>query len=261
MHLQFRFVVFLLFFALNAEPREITILQPGTPAPLFSLPSLTHGRQNLRAFCGDTLFKPHINKTRHIVVVNFWATYCKPCQREIPELMKFAEKHNDERIKIFCISIDKEGAAVAGPFADKKKYTLPILLDPYRKTAQRYGVTALPVMFVIDEKGVIRYASLGYDDQQPVDRKLETIIASIRTGKAVPESPEGTTAQITDTTKETPSAVLSPRNRWDAIVAVECGMELEHLADSLDVQPEEIKKWYADLKKAAIALWEKGQQP
>jgi len=190
MHIQFRLAVFLLFFTLNAAPQKNTLLQTGTQAPLFSLPSLIHGRQNLRAFCGDTLFKPHVNKTRHIVVVNFWATYCKPCRREIPELIKFAEKHNDDSIKIFCISIDKEGAAVVGPFADKNKYTLPILLDPYRKTAERYGVTALPVMFVIDEKGIIRYASLGYDENQPVDIKLETIISSIRTGNQLLNPPQ-----------------------------------------------------------------------
>ena len=250
-------ILFFIIGTLQAEPPENSLLQPGTAAPTFSLPSLSHGRQNLRAFCGDTLFKPHINKTRHIVVISFWATYCKPCQREIPELMKFAEKHKDDSIKVFCISIDKEGAAAAGPFANKHKYTLPILLDPYHKTAGRYGVTALPVLFVIDERGVIKYASLGYDEKTPVDRKLETIITSIRTGTALPAA--DTAAKAETTVAETPekkATPITPKNRWDAIVAVECGMELKHLSDSLGVQAEEIKKWYADLKKAAISLWE-----
>lgn len=250
-------LVILLFIieTLQAEPPENKLLKPGVTAPTFSLPSLSHGRQNLRAFCGDTLFKPHINKTRHIVVVNFWATYCKPCQREIPELIRFSEKHKDDSIKVFCISIDKDGAAIVGPFADKQKYTLPILLDPYRKTAERYGITALPVMFVIDGKGIIRYSSFGYDEKEPVDRKLETIISSIRTGTTLPAVDTVATERTADGIPRRNNSVITPKSRWDAIVAVECGMKLEHLADSLGVQADEIKKWYADLKKAAISLW------
>lgn len=239
------------------------ILQPGTAAPTFSLPSLKQGRQSLRIYCGEKLLKPHINKTRHIVILSFWATYCKPCKKEIPELMKFAGKHEDDSIKIFCISIDKEGSSLVAPFVKESGYTLPVLLDQYRKTAERYGVQKLPALFVVDGKGAIRYSSVGYDGKEPLDKKLETIVSDIRSGRAVTTRAGNETAEAVAVEtiepgekKQAGPSMITARERWNAIVAVECGMSLEKLADSLGVQQQEIKSWYSDLKKAAITLWE-----
>ncbi|MBN1307278.1 MAG: TlpA family protein disulfide reductase [Chitinispirillaceae bacterium] len=241
------------------------LLQPGNPGPTFSLPSLSEGRVSLRFYCGDTLLKPHINNIRHIVVLSFWATYCKPCQREIPELMKFAEKHAGDSIKLFCISIDREGERIVAPFVKEKGYTLPVLLDPYRKTAERYGVASLPALFVLDERSIIRYASVGFRENDPLDVKLEGIVSDIRAGRTVTivgsvSGGESVAVEADVASATKPQRVLlTAKNRWDAIVAVECGMSLEKLADSLEVEPQVIKGWYADLKKAATKLWEKPQ--
>jgi thiol-disulfide isomerase/thioredoxin len=253
-------VILLLFVILQAAEKT-TILQPSSPAPTFSLPTLSQDRISLRVYCGEKLQKPHINNIRHIIVISFWATYCKPCKKEMPELMKFAAKHKGDSIKVFCISIDKEGASIVTPFVKEQGYTLPILLDPYRKTAERYGVRSLPALFVIDGRGIIRYSSVGYHENDPLDVKLEGIITSIRQGKEIaPNTPEqqGEMVDVENaSTQSEKTAYVLPKNRWDAIVAVECGMSLEKLADSLKVTPQDIKSWYTDLKKAAIKLWEK----
>ncbi|MBN1575232.1 MAG: TlpA family protein disulfide reductase [Chitinispirillaceae bacterium] len=251
--------------ALTVAAETPKILQPGTAGPTFSLPSLSQGRVALRLYCGDTLLKPHVNDIRHIVVMSFWATYCKPCQKEIPELMKFAEKHVGDSLKIFCISIDKEGERIVGPFIKEKGYTLPVLLDPYRKTAERYGVASLPALFVLDGRGIIRYASIGFKKNDPLDMKLEGIIGDIRSGRPVAAGAvvsQGESVAVEAAPASAPKlqrAPLTAKDRWDAIVAVECGMSLEKLADSLAVEPQVIKGWYADLKKAAMGLWEKPQ--
>ena len=244
-----------------------TVLQPPAPAPTFSLPTLAKDRISLRVFCGDTLQKPHINATRHIVVLSFWATYCKPCKKELPELMKFAKKHTTDSIKIFALSIDREGSSIVAPFVKENGITLPVLLDQYRKTAERYGVTSLPALFVIDERGIIRFSSVGFDGKEPLDEKLDVIVGDLRSGKAISRKQsaeagesvdvDAAKAASPDSTAPAEKPVLSPKDRWEAIVAVECGTALETLADSLNVSPEEIKGWYADLKKAAIGLWEK----
>jgi hypothetical protein len=177
--------------------------------------------------------------------------------------MKFAEKHSGDSIKIFCISIDKEGASMVGPFVKKMGYTLPILLDSYQKTAERYGVRSLPALFVIDGNGIIRYSTIGFNEKKPLDAKLEGIISNIRQGKTVVASssePQGESVRVAEqpaVNDTTTSSIPTAKDRWDAIVAVECGMSLDKLADSLGVTPQEIKNWYADLKKAAITLWEK----
>ena len=247
-----------------------SILQPSTAAPTFSLPAAGHDRVSLRYYCGDTLQKPHLNATRHIIVLSFWATYCKPCKKELPELMKFASRHTTDSIKVFAVSIDKEAAAIVGPYIKENNLTLTVLLDPYKKTAERYGVKSLPALFVIDRRGVIRYSSVGYNENEPLDTKLETIITDICSGRTVSvqqASVNGEAVSVDSTGRQPAGTAVSSgtvpspqpitaKDRWNAIVAVECGMALDKLADSLAVAPQEIKRWYGDLKNAAIKLWQ-----
>lgn len=264
-------LLFIGILATTALPADTsTVLQPPAPAPTFSLPTLGKDRISLRVYCGDTLLKPHINATRHIMVLSFWATYCKPCKKELPELMRFAANHATDSIKVLAICIDKEGASLAAPFVKEHGITLPVLLDQYRKTAQRYGVTSLPALFVVDELGTIRYSSVGYDGKEALDAKLDAIVTDLRSGKEVSRKQsavagESVAADMTPADTQTTATshattVIAPKDRWNAIVAVECGTALEAIADSLKVAPEEVKRWYGDLKKAAIELWETDKQ-
>ena len=183
-------VCFLSMAAFAKDTTQSTLLPAGAIAPSFSLPLLDGNRLTLSTYCGETLSRPYLNKIRNTVVLSFWATYCKPCQKEIPELMSFAQKHKDDRVLVWCINIDKEGAALVGPFVNDRGYTVQVLLDPYMKTSQRYGVRSLPSLFVIDTLGVIRYSSSGYDEKNPIGLKLEAIRKAMREGRPVPVSGE-----------------------------------------------------------------------
>jgi peroxiredoxin len=259
--LKFLFTMMGLFvFSILAEPAEtVSLLQPGVKAPTFSLPTIDGERISLRTFCGDTLNKPHVNSFRHIVILSFWATYCEPCKKEIPELMNLAQSHSSDSIKFFCISIDKEGASKVEPVVSERKYTLPVLLDPYCKTAQRYGVSSLPALFVIGPLGDIYYSSSGYNESTQIGQKIEALISQIRndtmnTGSSATES--DSSSSIKDVSREVLPKWISPKSRWEAIVKVECGMPVTSIADSLGVQPDEIRKWFTELKKAATDLWD-----
>jgi len=246
---------------------ENKLLTPGTLAPSFSLPSLSGDRVSLSTYCGETLAKPFINKVRQIVVLSFWATYCKPCQKEIPELIKFADKHKSDNVTVLCISIDKEGSAVVDPFVKEKNYTVPVLLDPYTKTAERYGVKSLPALYVIDSMGVIRYSSLGYDEKNPLEPKLQSIVKAVRQGAKIKIDDEtGAFVPIKeDTVKETPSkqgeeskkssSIIGAKQKWNAIARVECGEQVDKVAASIGASPADLHAWYADLKRAALTLW------
>jgi peroxiredoxin len=246
-----------------AQSDKITILQAGTKAPTFSLPTLDGERVALRTYCGDTLNKPQINPFRHIVILSFWATYCEPCKKEIPELMTIAQKYSADSVKIFCISIDKEGASKVSPVVTERKYTLPVLLDPYCKTAERYGVTSLPALFVIDPLGNISYSSSGYNENESLSPKIDSLIDQIRQKKGNPVlSAEDTTTAVKttvpsrDSEKSGTQKWITPKERWEAIVKVECGVPVETIADSLGVQPAEIRKWFTELKTVATSLWD-----
>ncbi len=245
--------------AIMPEITQASILPPGTEAPTFSMPSLSGKRESLRVWCGKKLVKPYVNNTPHIVIVSFWATYCKPCHKEIPELEKIYNKHKGENIKIFLISIDTKGAGIVVPFAKKKNYTLPILFDPYKKTAQRYGVKSLPALFVIDPDGIIRYSSMGYKEDVPFGETLEKVIEAIKEGKEVPvETGEekGETVAVRDGKKDKTPEEITPKQKWNAVARIECGTSPDIVAAELDVPKEEIRKWYNELKKLAIDYWD-----
>lgn len=241
------------------EITHASILPPGTEAPSFSMPSLSGKRESLWVWCGKKLSKPYINDVPHIVIVNFWATYCKPCHKEIPELEKFYNKHKEENIKIFLISIDNKGAGIVVPFAEEKNYTLPILFDPYKKTAQRYGVKSLPALFVIGPDGVIRYSSMGYKEDVPIEETLEKVVGAIKAGEKVSIAQggeKGETVAVRDGKKDTTPKEFTPKQKWNAVARIECGTSLDLVAAELDVPKEEIRKWYNELKKTALELWE-----
>jgi cytochrome c biogenesis protein CcmG/thiol:disulfide interchange protein DsbE len=251
---------------------ESKLLPPGLPAPSFSLPTLSGDRLALSAYCGQTLSKPFINKIRHIVILSFWATYCKPCQKEIPQLKAFADKHKADNVLALCISVDKEGEAVVAPFVKEKGLTAQVLLDPYMKTSERYGVRSLPALFIIDTLGIIRYCSHGYDEKVDFNQKLERLFTDIKAGKKIATAPEKAGSEIvvqadtvvTGRGSPAPAAVspspvsLTPQQKWNAIVKVECGEPVEKVAATMGVTAADLRKWHEELKGAAIKLW--GQQ-
>jgi|WetSurMetagenome_2_1015567.scaffolds.fasta_scaffold00027_77 peroxiredoxin len=251
--------------AFGGNQQESKLLSAGTTAPGFSLPSITGDRVSLSTYCGETLSRPYLNKIRHTVVLSFWATYCNPCQKEIPELQAFAEKHKRDNVIVFCVSIDKEGADIVGPFVKEKGYTVQVLLDPYAKTSERYGVKALPALYVVDTMGIIRFASRGYDEKNPLGPKLEKVLSSIREGTkisfvdeggaAVPVEPSAGKGAAAEEGTVSRGVHLSPKQRWNAIARVECGEPIEKVAASIGVAPSELRAWYNDLKKAANTLW------
>ncbi len=254
----------LILLTVSSESVMADILGPGTEAPSFSMPSLSGKRESLRIWCGKKLIKPYVNDVQHTVIVSFWATYCKPCQKEIPELQKFYNKHKDENLKIFLISIDDKGAGVVVPFAEERDYRLPILFDPYKKTAERYGVKSLPALFVIDPEGTIRYSSIGYKEEVPLEETLETVLTAIKEGKEVAmdssslEEGEAVAVQDDKSEKKDP-AEFSSKKKWHAVARIECGESPDVIANELNISKDELKQWYTDLKNKAIELWDAKQ--
>ncbi|MFP4163833.1 MAG: TlpA disulfide reductase family protein [Chitinispirillaceae bacterium] len=246
---------------------SLTILKPGEKAPTFSLPTIFSNRVALRHYCGEKLLRSRKDAERRIVIVNFWATYCAPCQKEIPELTRFEKKHKD-KVKLICINMDKEGKSLVGPFVKKKKYDITVGLDSYHHTAKRYGVKSLPALFVVDRRGIIRYSWQGYKDS--LELRLEKMINQIENGAPVLEEPKLAKGEVKGVVEvrdssgvqhagpessQKRSAVISARERWETVAAVECGRPIQEVAREIGATSEEIRSWYDDLKKAAMEIW------
>jgi peroxiredoxin len=86
-----------------------------------------------------------------VVLVNFWATWCPPCRKEMPDLQALYDKYKDQGFVVLSIS-DEEAAKVA-PFIAERKITYPVLLDPGRKVHEEFIVEGIPKSFVYDREG------------------------------------------------------------------------------------------------------------
>lgn len=86
-----------------------------------------------------------------VVLVNFWATWCPPCRKEMPDLQALYDKYKEQGFVVLSIS-DEESAKVA-PFIAERKITYPVVLDPGRKVNDAFVVEGIPKSFVYDRDG------------------------------------------------------------------------------------------------------------
>jgi len=86
-----------------------------------------------------------------VVLVNFWATWCPPCRKEMPDLQALYEKYKDQGFLVLSISDEEVGKV--SPFIAERKISYPVLLDPGRKVAEEFVVEGIPKSFVYDREG------------------------------------------------------------------------------------------------------------
>ena len=110
-------------------------------------------RQKADFTLADLQGKPwHLRELRgKVVLVNFWATWCPPCRKEMPDLQALYDKFKDQGLLVLSIS-DEESAKVA-PFIAENKISYPVLLDPGRKVNEAFIVEGIPKSFVFDRDG------------------------------------------------------------------------------------------------------------
>jgi peroxiredoxin len=137
----------------------------GGPAPPFSLSSVSGEPSTLSQFKGQ------------VVMVNFWATWCGPCQQEMPLLDQMYKKYKPAGFTLIGVNVDKEAPAVKELLA-RKPVSFPVLLDPANQVSKAYHVDEMPSSVIIDRKGAIRYIHRGYkpgDENDYQDRIRQLI--------------------------------------------------------------------------------------
>ncbi|HVK03667.1 MAG TPA: redoxin family protein [Armatimonadaceae bacterium] len=100
-----------------------------------------------KAVSADTL-------KRGTVVVDFWATWCGPCVKAMPEIQKMHDRYGARGLRVVGVSIDEEGAKVVAPFLAKRKFTYPMLLDG-GGAWETWGVKALPTVLLVRDGRIV----------------------------------------------------------------------------------------------------------
>ncbi len=107
------------------------------------------------------------------VMLNFWATWCKFCVQEMPDLMKLQEAHKDDLV-ILYVNVGESKDKVQ-KFIDEHKLTGTVLLDEKMEVASMYGVDAYPTTFAINEKGEMITSWKGMMDSNLMEQMYNVI--------------------------------------------------------------------------------------
>jgi cytochrome c biogenesis protein CcmG/thiol:disulfide interchange protein DsbE len=108
------------------------------------------------------------------VVLNFFATWCIPCQREHPELLRFAQSHQAGNGRVLQVIFD-DTAAAARRFAEKNPVPWPVLSDPDGQVALDFGVRGPPESFLIGPDGTVLFKIVGQVDEVGLNRLLDEV--------------------------------------------------------------------------------------
>lgn len=122
-----------------------------------------------------------------VLLLDFWATWCKPCIETMPELQKLRDNYADKGLEVIGVSIDEKGMKAVKPFAAKKKFTYPLALDYADKPLwHALKVRSIPALFLVNREGKILRQWTGKPDK----KQLESAVQDAVKTKAQPaESP------------------------------------------------------------------------
>jgi len=125
------------------------------PAPAFSLPTET-GTVALESLRGS------------VVLLDFWASWCGPCQKSFPWLGSMQARYGARGLRIVAVNLDKSRSS-ALEFLEKHPASFPVAFDPSGKTARAFKVPGMPTSVLIGPEGTILYTHPGFDPERTGD--------------------------------------------------------------------------------------------
>lgn len=111
-----------------------------------------------------------------VVLLNFWATWCAPCQLEMPVFAAWQQQYKPQGLQVIGISMDDDSTPVRSLVA-KLKLNYPVAMGDARLGERYGGVLGLPLTYLIDRNGVVRARFQGETDVKVIEKRLKTMIA------------------------------------------------------------------------------------
>lgn len=133
----------------------------GQPAPDFALRNLDGDIVRLSDLRGKVVF------------INFWATWCTPCKKELPDIQKVYDEKRDEGLEVLAIDW-QENADDAREFFKSRDLTLPLLIDRPGDVYDQYRLQGLPASFFVDRDGNLAALHFGFLSEEKMLERLET---------------------------------------------------------------------------------------
>ena len=144
-----RFHLLVVLFCTFAVSSVLSFNASANPAPDFTLQSSTGENVRLAEQRGQ------------VVMLNFWASWCGPCRKEMPLLDEISKRYSAAGFVLYGVNVEEDNTD-AKKLIKELGVTFPILYDTESKASSLYNVDAMPTTVVIDKKGVIRFVNRGY---------------------------------------------------------------------------------------------------
>lgn len=136
----------------------------GAPAAEIALPDASGALVRLSSLRGK------------VVVIDFFASWCEPCMRELPELEKLHRQLIPSGVVFLGVNLDNERKNALA-LIQRFRLTFPTLLDPEGKAAEAYDPPKMPSTYVVDKAGMVRHINAGFDGAADVARLQKQITA------------------------------------------------------------------------------------
>jgi peroxiredoxin len=134
----------------------------GSAAPDFVLTDLQGKEHRLSDYRGKGVF------------LNFWGTWCKPCEKEMPYINRQYEVYKKQGVEVLAVNVGETKLSVQ-KFADRFGLTFPIMIDREDQVMNAYDVGQLPATFLIDKNGKVKKMITGTMTEEMVKQYMESI--------------------------------------------------------------------------------------
>jgi peroxiredoxin len=111
-----------------------------------------------------------------VVVMNFWATWCQPCSKEIPWFIDLQRKYSGNGLVVVGVSLDEGGPEVVKPFAVKRGISYPVVMGTDEVAAKYGDVQAIPTTFIINREGNIAAGHEGLVDEATLESEIKPLL-------------------------------------------------------------------------------------
>ncbi|MGY4689442.1 thiol-disulfide oxidoreductase ResA [Salibacterium sp. K-3] len=149
-------------FYTNFISGQETNVQEGDTAPNFILTTAEGERVELTDFRGQGVF------------LNFWGTYCPPCEEEMPYMDELYQEFEERGVEVLAVNVGESELAV-NRFKARHNLSFSMPIDEDKSVLRRYGVNPLPSTFLIDENGVVQRVLLGAMTEEKMRGYMEEI--------------------------------------------------------------------------------------
>jgi thiol-disulfide isomerase/thioredoxin len=111
-----------------------------------------------------------------VVILDFWATWCPPCRKEIPGFVELQKQYGDKGLVVVGVSLDEQGPGVVKPFMKQFQINYPVVMGDAKIVQDFGGIEGIPTTFIIDRSGNVIAGHTGFTSQETFEKEVAPLL-------------------------------------------------------------------------------------